>query len=544
GDSNISRGFYQQYCGNLRELGKSSYTIKTKQHSQILQDALDAKVKFVLDNSFAGSGKSHRVGDLKPTDFNLPDGDNPSRFFYITQQSRNPSTATLEDNYKQLPARNKQLYTHPDKKLPSGKELLMREYQGEGSREIPGNCLHTSEFEPYYEARASSASSIICAKCAFKDECKEEENPGFYGFKYRRGLVLEKEERIRCNINGLAESDIAGTDIAFIDEYNQSLAFTESIEVTQIDWQQSKEVMRFFLRHNRDIFEALDSIFSGQIEISKFGMESGAYFEKFGQIHRSLEIARTISYEEAQQNLKSLQQGGKPSKVWKGEIVRAFIGDESYSFLLSVNPLTKLISFTIIRRNFSLLGGFDGVRRYEGILNKFLMVVFMDATATRDLLALQLGIDPQKLLCFSTPKNKNSNVTIKQISSFGGLYKNRSGRQQQKVAQMREELRQIHGDDIGFVDWKKWGQKNDLNHFVDARGSNNFQNKKAVACFGTANTNVTLAKCQFEIAFGARSNAPSFARAFTKHYAHLQQAELEQTIGRLRAYRRSDEALI
>jgi hypothetical protein len=131
------------------------------------------------------------------------------------------------------------------------------------------------------------------------------------------------------------------------------------------------------------------------------------------------------------------------------------------------------------------------------------------------------------------------------MSLLGGLGVSRSGSQIENVKIAREALKEHYGEQIGFIDYKRFAEPGDLYHFVDGRGSNSFQTKAAVCAFGIANTNVGAAKCEYEAltgklvgSFDATTNA-----AFKDYYLGLRQSELDQEIGRLRAVRRLDEDL-
>jgi predicted DNA-binding protein YlxM (UPF0122 family) len=528
------------------EYNHTNYYYEPRRHEDILAQAYNLGYKYVLDNSPTGSGKSYRVGKFTPDNFKRSEAD--TRFFYFSQQHRLPTTTTLEENFAQMPTRNTEMYADPFKRTPLGKRVLKRNCSNDPDLDeevVLGNCHQSNIFENYYAANLPYSANSICKECTYRDFCELETVPGVYGYLGEKAEVLANNRAIRAHINGISYQNINPTDIAFIDEYNQTLKFNKSIEVTTGDYLSVKQNLTNLLGDaHPEIMRRLDYIFTSSLQdLPTFGLVGGEYLRTQPAYHPDITTVKKVAKKEIAVNLERIQNRQIPLKMWQADAIRAVCGDPCYSFVVKAKQ--NAVSLQIIKKNEELVGDPLGVSPAPGLLSCFGMLVFMDATASKDMLALQLGVRPEEILCISTFTTPPANVRIRQIASLGALNKKRSKKQAQGVIKLRQALTQLYGkENIGFVDWKQWGKGSDLKHFVDARGSNAYARKKAVCCFGSANTNVGVAKAEFEIYSGRREGMDaSFDELFYSYYEHLKQAEIEQTIGRLRANRRGKEEL-
>lgn len=160
-----------------------TFTLRTMSDRNLfVYEAFEKGWKHVLDRSGTGSGKSHYAGLLDPAKFGAEEEN--FNLWYLTNESRSPSTATIEHNFEELPVRN-QGFEATEKRTPSGN--VVRKPISDGTH--AGNCHLTDLFlkagEKGYGSEGSAATNPICQKCAYVSQCAREEGSGF-GFRFQR----------------------------------------------------------------------------------------------------------------------------------------------------------------------------------------------------------------------------------------------------------------------------------------------------------------------------------------------------------------------
>ncbi|TYQ30966.1 hypothetical protein PseudUWO310_05670, partial [Pseudanabaena sp. UWO310] len=132
--------------------------------------------KHVLDASATGTGKSYDAGRLRPEMF-----DGVERIIYISNDSRNVTTSTLQD-WAILPARHNGLTNK------SGK--LRRAKSGE-SLDTQANCSRTGAIAALRD-KAIADTKIICETCPLLNACRGSSGDGF-GFKHKRAIAFNSK---------------------------------------------------------------------------------------------------------------------------------------------------------------------------------------------------------------------------------------------------------------------------------------------------------------------------------------------------------------
>jgi hypothetical protein len=491
-------------------------------HNDLLKLAYDSKYKYIIDTSPAGSGKSHLSGLIKTDNWAVK----PNTVWYFSKQHRKPTTNTIEDNFFEHPTKNTRMFASNEKLTPNGNPILLRDKPRGEYQVIAGNCHLAERQMEVYQAKAKVS---LCRTCKFAEQCKTEVSEGEYGYLYQLQQMAEDSTgKIRANIQGVNfEKNVQEFDFAIVDEYTQTLEFVDTVTVSKSDFAKGMFDIKQLLEDEIHLLGDIERILLGSVDAGRYGLSKQEFFEKYGTINGLASYYIDAEVLETKINEDLIKSGDTPNLVFWSDLFRAFSGQHTdYSFTISNGSLT------IYKKNKDLLDK----------INTFHTTLFLDATSTPEDLAFYLGVPLEEILVISQEAKTYENVTIAQCVSLGGLGVSRTDESQEKIKVVREVLTRNHGKDVGFIDFKRFAEPGDLHHFVDGRGSNAFQEKTVVCCFGIANTNLGVARATYEAieetVVGKFNN-----KDFNKYYALLRRSELEQEIGRLRSIRRKDQAL-
>jgi len=499
-----------------RAFDKEVFVFASEDFKEVLQEIKASGFKYILLSSPTGSGKSYAIGSLLPQDLGY------DYIHYLTQQHRYPTNYLLEKNYVPFPAKNKELY-HSGKLTPLGHPVLVRDPPFDGARSEPGNCHKAREQLEFYNLQIEKN---VCQDCQFLPLCVKEESPGEYGYYYQSQEAWEAP-RLRINPQSLDVSKIPESALAVVDEYNQTLNFVETWEITLTDLLVEEDNLKNLLGIRFNSLDFLYDYLTNDVSQHKFGLSSTDYFKTHGKNNDLLHLVPRIKKWEIQRNHEALSSGELPYREWLAILVKAISGDDlRSSFIIQKDKIT------IVLKNHQL----------KEVLDAYEQIIFMDATSSKSQLALQLGVEETEIVEIKHESRPNPNLLIQQIGELGNCTKNRSDELKNRITEVKTQFRNLYQDSVGFIDWKIHTELGDLTHFVDSRGSNLFQEKEVVVSFGIANTNMGAAKAEFEVLLGKQIdlNNPDFKR----YYSKLALAELIQEIGRLRANRRQDKPLI
>ncbi|MEO0934004.1 MAG: PriCT-2 domain-containing protein, partial [Cyanobacteria bacterium J06641_2] len=165
---------------------------------QLLKEAIDKGYSEILDNSHPGLGKSYSAGEFKPNDFGV------DKLIYQDINHRNASTATVEDNFADIPTRNNGYKVDYSRSTPSGQPYRVRTKPGE-QPDTPSNCHRTYIFNSlrdknYNDAFELEESGIspICNSCVLSDQCKYSSGNG-YGFRMQKRNAINQSDCLRTH---------------------------------------------------------------------------------------------------------------------------------------------------------------------------------------------------------------------------------------------------------------------------------------------------------------------------------------------------------
>ena len=527
------------------------------------QDAVATGYKFILDKSAPSLGKSHAAGIA------LPDAFAVDSLWYISTDHRNPTTGVIEQNYTDLPVRHNGLKIDESRQTPHGNPFLVWPKAGE-EPDTKGNCFRTDLFQKFRAKNLNvevSNSSPICLRCKLAYLCKQGSG-GKYGATFRgeRQNALASD-RIRAHADSLPspeDFDYSSSGMIW-DEVGVQLKPMDSVDVTLTDFDQ---VWAELEAKSEDLHEALKPlrlalrpILTGELKQPYHGWDDASIRvilpqkpDNLSQIINELEVLLQpdLSFLSNQPDFIAADKG--ISRAMQNLINQTFRRQAHEDFReafqrLALNWLVPFLWIWAGERGAFRCSGqtltiFSRCERHAAVARAASFNLFLDATITRERLALLLGIDPSEIYVVEQETPLHGNLRIIQVTGMGKLGKDRSDSLKQRVAALRYSLEQQHPG-IVFGDWKVHAEDGDGQWFVNLRGSNEFRNDSAMCVFGIPYQNVGHLQALYQTLTG--DSAPLDKE--TPHEglqrfieAHVQ-AEIEQAVGRLRAHIRPSEQL-
>ncbi len=523
--------------------------------------------KYILDTSAAGSGKSHYIGTLEPSDLKA------AKLWYISNDHRNPTTSTIESNYVDLPVRNNGLYADSTQFTPNGNPKV----HWPEKRQVPnvkGNCDRAPLFRKLaskgYQNEANSEASMNpgCVTCKYKFNCSGQYPdgkeaayiPGNTFRRDRKNALLANSNR--CHIDSLP-SDIPDNSIAFVDEFSRQV---NPVQITELGLTDYEKTITSVVTKLPDIWELIKDFISPLHQYLSYSHKEAYYgyphqevMEILGNIDKS-KIADIINelkilnpdLEKIFEDADGLDNYEGISKKLIRTLKTGFLREaakHSHKMLddLAVNWLIPLLEIyaSLVPGNFriknhKLIIATKNTRQVE-LLGKFKKVFLLDATATRESVALELGINPDEILVISENLPNYSNLEIVHIADLGLCGKNRGEFKHTQIAALTRHLQSKH-DRVGVIDHLACVEDGQGYWYVDNRGSNKYVNVDALFCIGTPYPDLGAIAQKYSILTGDFDTSKDNPN-FQKYVDHLVQAEIIQAVGRPRSNRRPEQKI-
>ena len=187
---------------------------------------------------------------------------------------------------------------------------------------------------------------------------------------------------------------------------------------------------------------------------------------------------------------------------------------------------------------------FSRSTRHTHVIKSLKFNIYLDGTISAERLGLLLDIAPEEILAIEQWHPARNNLRMVQISGMGKLGKERSNALKIRVQALRTELLRRHPD-IAFGDWKAQADEGDGQWFVNLRGSNEFQNRSALAVFGIPYQNIGYLQALYQTLTGcyAELNEELPLEGLQRFIDAHVEADIEQAMERLRSLIRPDEQL-
>lgn len=570
----------------------------SNQRLTIWQKAIHQGYKYILDNSAPGLGKSYGVGIA------IPDAFGVEKLWYISNDHRNPTTGVVETNYTDLPVRHKGLKQDFSRKTPNGNPFLRHPRTAEGEEpDTAPNCYRSDLFRIFSDKGYNvegSKNSPICATCKVAHLCSQG-----IGSKYGATFRGERSDaltshRIRAHADSLPipetdnlhtanslpipEADNlrnAASSVGF-DYANSGLFWDEignnlkPIKETRVNLQDFDRTFAELETDSPDLHEllkplrlALRSLLTGEIKQPLHGFDDAAIRNLLPKLSDNLEELREIIDKLGEtlapdfnflKNDPNLISNDEQRKLGISKSMQRFVNQEfkreaHNEFFEGLNNLLLnwLIPFLKVWTHFERgalrcegkqLIIFTHNPKYSDIALSARFNIFLDATITREQLALLLGVERSEIYVVRQEMPNHQNLKIVQVTGMGKLGKVRSESLQERVVMLRKALGERYPG-IVFGDWKCQSEDGDGQWFVNLRGSNEFKDAPAMAVLGVPYQNVGYLQALYQTMEGEyapldKQTPHEGLQRFIDAYV---EAEIEQAVGRLRAHVRPNEQL-
>lgn len=539
----------QQEQQQQQEPESSIFEYESGNRLSTWQQAHQKGYRYVLDASQTGTGKSHDSGNCDPEMFGA------RQLIYVSNQHRNPTTDTLEplNGWIDLEARH------------AG---LVRETTGEGSRlrrakkgefasaTIAANCSRTYLLGALRAKNITGAdtASIACGGCPLREACTHAEGRG-YGYLNQRRSALSSP-KLRAHPNSLPDpSEYNFEDVVLLwDEPGETLNIKHSVNVDLNDLQQT--VAKLLEHPNfeqlQPLFAALLSYLDGSASTGKFGLNHDAVLAllpsiasidigaieralmpNFGFLNSTGEYGVDLADLPPQLRKQFADRDSDLAEQAEGNLVKNWLPD----LLRIVAGQVPGASLGLHRKTLTLT--LPETRHQEAIaLAK--TVIFLDATLSRDDLAMKLGCKPEEIFICRQKQQTVENLRIIQVTDLGRMGMSRGEDQKRRAAAIVSHFQQ-QDSTVRTIDFKKFAEDGSGVWWRDSRGVNDFLTCKTLILIGTPCQN--LADLQAEYAAATGSVASPNDEGFKAFVDRKIRSDILQAIGRLRAHRRPDEQL-
>ena len=547
-------------CGGL---GLGTIRYKEGQRKQIWQEAVSKRWKYILDKSAPGLGKSHTAGTANTDDFGV------EKLFYFASNHRNPTTTTIEENYTDLPTRSAGMKRDSSHKTPLGRDFIVWPKKGEQS-DIPGNCHRQPLFALLREKNISgvegSNESPICQTCHLNNDCQKSSGEG-YGFRSERRKALACA-RLRAHPNSMPSTDDDFNYSKMVAFWDEGGTLIQPMDQQSVVAKDLDKIMHRIKDEIPPIYEVLKPLHEALHQVLNY--EDWTKFPKYGfdfEESRKLLPPRPENLAEIIEVIERATQFDEdlPDLIEEHSTVQKDLPEylkrrlkEKSSFFEKLDDLTQLnwlVSFLRIwneedpRNSFRIDCGKLTIStkndKHAELAAALKSNIFLDATASRENLAMQLGIDPKDILVIEQEIPKHENLRIVHVTGLGRLGKERSDSLKARVAALKNELNSRHPG-IGYIEWLAHFSGDERAWFRDSRGSNEFQNHKVIASCGVPCPNIGYMQALYQaltgefVPFSKDDPHPGLTKFIDSHI----KAEIIQAIGRLRSHIRQDEELI
>ena len=511
---------------------------------QAWQSAIAQGYQYILDCSPPGTGKSHDSGLVTIEAFNV------RQVLYLSEQHRNPTVDTLsiQNGWTDLEARHGGLV----RVTTAGGSRLQRLSRGD-IPVVTANCSRNGVLNALRDKNITGAdtASLICGTCVLREACTHSDGPG-YGYLNQRHHALAST-LLRAHPDSLPDPEDYGFDDVLLlwDEPGQNFRLKREIKVSFHDLQQTITALLShpeLFQKVQPLLSALLPLMDGSTNTGKFGFNLNQLKERLRDIAHldAKAIARALIPHMGFLNTTSeygVDLADLPKALRKmfsdrdtevaqqaqTQIIKQWLPD--FIYIVQGHPGAVHLSRTGL--TISLPDW-----RHRAIARQAFANVFLDATLSREDLALKLGCEVEDIKVVRQRIPQVNNLKIIQVPDIGraGMYR---GGDQLKRTQALIHHYQESDPHTKVIDFKKFGA--DGAWWRDSRGVNDFLDTHTLILCGTPCRNLNDLAAEYSICTGVYPyESDEQFKAFVDR-AIL--AEIHQAIGRLRAHRRPIELL-
>lgn len=560
-------------------------------------DAIQRGYTHIVDSSAVGLGKSFDSGMATPELFKA------KRVIYLSDQHRNPATPTLK-SWPDLEARHKGITKET---RPNGDTRYRRVKNGE-PYVIKPNCGRVDTVNALRSKNIEDADSgkLICQTCPFLEGCRGTGENGSWGpYNYLSGRIrvlghrrflahpvslpdpdtLQREDK-QPDKKGQQEEqfDYAKTVLLW-EEAGENFNAIHTLSVSEPDVTRAiadlaiKAPEQFDLL--RPVMSELRRVLAGEIkEPNKFGWSSSqvrALLPKVPDFDRAvvdqvlapnLDFLNTtkdygVDLEDLPAHLRKKfserdtqtaeQAHGEVAKQWVLEFLDTLAGDRGALQIRNGSLTITLPDY-----------------RMQKVAKAAKANVYLDATLTREQLALKLGVEPDAILVVQQAVPDYENLEIVQVATMGRLGMSRGADQHRRTEAVVTHLSQADPK-AKVIDFKRFTEDGDGKGkwWLDSRGSNDFESISTLILVGTPCRNLADLEAEFTVLHGrspkegtetvrypiqVTNSLPDGVEPYFEMTASTDKqfrdfvrskvlADIHQAIGRLRSHRRPGEQL-
>jgi hypothetical protein len=456
--------------------------------------------KHILDASATGTGKSYDAGRLRPELF-----DDVERIIYISNDSRNVTTATLQD-WEILPARHNGLTNK------SGK--LRRAKHGE-TLHAHANCSRTGAISALRD-KGVADTKVICETCPLLNACRGSSGDGF-GFRHQRAIAFNSKilRSHPASLPSPDEFDYSKTLLIW-EEVSESLTTMRQISVGREDVDQAIAVIsRSSLDYKQLIIDVLNKLHRLLGDKSYHGLDFHGIKSAIPEIidtallaellKPDLSILDTVDgiadseFENAKgkdkRELAKFHALLKRETTFHADEIRQKIDREVLKQWLVefLDILSGAISHGDLHIQYEKLTVSLGDSRLQEIAHKSAANLYLDATI--DVTDLKMRLDEP----VHTVKQSGELVMpqIFQVNNLGRLGMQRREEKTTKVEAIIAHLTNLDPT-TKVIDFKKFANSDAHGFwFRDSRGSNDFKSAKTFVIVGTPCANIAMLRADY-----------------------------------------------
>lgn len=500
--------------------------------------------------SFMGSGKSHQIGQLEPSE--------GSKYWYFDKNHNNVSTPTIRDNYENLFPRHDGIY-----KDSEGNLKVARTRQQKEQALIPSNCHRADLFttlaqKGYNPNQTTSDGSLnpICATCPSAFVCTQT------GYRGQRKDTLA-HRKIRLDLNSAPVDFDYSKDTAIIEESGSQLTRHQTLYLTNQDLEQ--QLAQAFkneidLTSLRPVLLAISDYLSGK-NIPLLPLNESVEHPLYGINPENLKNILPLPPSELENIINFLIANeldlaeiipdsiGNVEKKYRSiaQLARAEMLKEAIAkinqlpvnglvyFLQIWGGLKKGIMRIVKVKHRNQAGEVTYTERqlkltiedtkHQDLFSQFKTRIYLDATFNRTYTAKILGINPNQIIEIQEELPSFKNLTVYN-THLEGLGSNGipSDACQERLKAYNEYVVE-HNQNVSILGFKIWGCDNYW--FNHNRGTNKFKGVNYLLGFGLPYPNIGDLQDKYHLLFENESDFESF-------YEEAVRNEVIQFIGRQR----------
>ena len=539
--------------------GEKIIEFKQGERIAVINDLKRKGIKYILDSSNCGTGKSHNMGELE----NPEEG----KIWLCSKEHRNATVEPIERKYRDLPTRHKGLIRDTERKTALGHSFL-RNVKKDQTPDVPSLCKNAQLFwtlnkKGYNPNEKEERTNPICANCIHFQEVVTTKNKGVvpkcagattgdgFGYLYERSKAIQ-EKKIRCSIDSLPNEKAHNykKDWILIDEAESILRGTKTItaklkDIDQTLLQIAKEKPSAF-KNISEIIEKIYPYLNNQKKTPYYGLDKEEILNLYNHrvnLDEEIKIA-----EEVKQDIKEIitncikqaenyVQQSTSHKSQKKELIKEEdrITSEAIENLENnwLSWFLKILNGDIngsIRINNSKLIIDIPDHSHAQKIKTASLVYMADATADKEHLAKILQIESNEIIEIRIREPEWKNLTIYNFN-LKGLKTNRPSdkaiKNRDKALLGIEKKLGIEPHSTPIISHKS--EENHYSFFIDSRGTNQFSGIKHLAISGEPRINYGDFKAEYLTLYSTTENIQT-------KYQQKTEKEIHQTISRQRVH--------